>query len=139
LDTTVTASIQPMDGEEEPMPPAELNAAHVDWCANRYRSYRPRDNSYTPYSGGRRVCVSPYMDAGVGPLEEVSPPPDTDDSYVQDAGDPSFGVEFASTDTSERAYVTQEHVSYCFNRYRSYRPEDNTYQPYGGGPRRQCR
>jgi hypothetical protein len=79
------------------------------------------------------------MDAGVGPFEEVSPPPDTDDSYVQDAGDASFGMEFASTDTSERAYVTQEHVSYCFNRYRSYRPEDNTYQPYGGGPRRQCR
>ncbi|MER9071791.1 BA14K family protein [Mesorhizobium sp. M0904] len=22
--------------------------------------------------------------------------------------------------------------------YRSYRPEDNSYQPYSGGPRRQC-
>ena len=26
----------------------------------------------------------------------------------------------------------------CRQRYRSYRAEDNTYQPLGGGPRRQC-
>ncbi|MER9232266.1 BA14K family protein [Mesorhizobium sp. M0622] len=24
-------------------------------------------------------------------------------------------------------------MQYCFSRYRSYRPEDNTYQPYSGG------
>lgn len=35
-------------------------------------------------------------------------------------------------------WIDADHVSYCFSRYRSYRPEDNTYQPYGGGPRRQC-
>lgn len=29
------------------------------------------------------------------------------------------------------------HTSWCYNRYRSYRAYDNTYQPYGG-PRRQC-
>ncbi len=29
------------------------------------------------------------------------------------------------------------HVSWCYNRYRSYRAYDNTYQPYDG-PRRQC-
>jgi hypothetical protein len=138
LDMTVTGSIQPRDGEEQPAPSVELSAAHVEWCANRYRSYRPRDNAYTPYSGGRRICVSPYTDAAIA-SEQVSPPPDAGDSYAEDAGDPSFEMEFASTDTSESAYVTQEHVSYCFSRYRSYRPEDNTYQPYGGGPRRQCR
>lgn len=136
LDTAVTGSIQP-DGEEAQ--PAELNAAHVDWCANRYRSYRPRDNSYTPYSGGRRVCVSPYTDAAAGLSGDVSPPPDPGDAYAEDAGDPSFETEFASTGASESTYFTQDHVSYCFSRYRSYRPEDNTYQPYGGGPRRQCR
>jgi BA14K-like protein len=139
LDTTITASTQPLEGDEQPTPSAELSAIHIDWCANRYRSYRPRDNSYTPYSGGRRICVSPYMDATVGSFEEVSPPPDAYDSYAEDAGNPSFEMEFASTDTSESAYAAQEHVSYCFSRYRSYRPEDNTYQPYGGGPRRQCR
>ncbi|MER9869926.1 BA14K family protein [Mesorhizobium sp. M0136] len=29
-------------------------------------------------------------------------------------------------------------MQYCFSRYRSYRPADNTYQPYSGGPRSQC-
>jgi hypothetical protein len=29
------------------------------------------------------------------------------------------------------------HVRWCYNRYRSYRAWDNTYQPYNG-PRRQC-
>jgi len=30
------------------------------------------------------------------------------------------------------------HVAWCYNRYRSYRAWDNTFQPYHG-PRRQCR
>jgi hypothetical protein len=138
LDTTVTGSIQPIDSEEQPSPSAELNAAHVEWCANRYRSYRPRDNSYTRYSGGRRICVSPYTDAA-GPSGVVSPPPDEDDSYAEDADALSSQMDYVSAGTSENTYLTEEHVGYCFSRYRSYRPEDNTYQPYGGGPRRQCR
>ncbi|WP_363220799.1 BA14K family protein [Mesorhizobium sp.] len=36
------------------------------------------------------------------------------------------------------AWLPPDHVQYCFSRYRSYRPEDNSYQPYSGGPRRQC-
>ncbi|MBO9123658.1 MULTISPECIES: BA14K family protein [unclassified Rhizobium] len=34
-------------------------------------------------------------------------------------------------------YVGNDHVSWCYNRYRSYRASDNTYQP-NYGPRRQC-
>ncbi len=34
--------------------------AHVNWCYDRYRSYRERDNTYQPYSGRRRQCISPY-------------------------------------------------------------------------------
>lgn len=34
--------------------------SHVNWCANRYRSYRAYDNTYQPYNGPRRQCVSPY-------------------------------------------------------------------------------
>lgn len=30
------------------------------------------------------------------------------------------------------------HVSWCYDRYRSYRASDNTFQPYNG-PRRSCR
>jgi BA14K-like protein len=139
LDMTATASVEPVQSDDQPAQAVELNAAHVEWCANRYRSYRPRDNAYTPYSGGRRTCVSPYTETAIGSSEDVSPPPEADDSYAEDAGAPSFETGYVSTDANESAYVAQDHVSYCFSRYRSYRPEDNSYQPYGGGPRRQCR
>ena len=32
-----------------------------------------------------------------------------------------------------------DHKRNCSERYKSYRSEDNTYQPISGGPRRQCR
>ena len=35
-------------------------SAHVQWCYDRYRSYRASDNTYQPYNGPRRQCVSPY-------------------------------------------------------------------------------
>lgn len=41
-------------------PANRLSNAHVRWCENRWRSYRAYDNSYQPYNGPRRVCVSPY-------------------------------------------------------------------------------
>lgn len=34
--------------------------AHIQWCYNRYRSYRASDNTFQPYNGPRRQCVSPY-------------------------------------------------------------------------------
>jgi len=34
--------------------------AHVQWCYDRYRSYRASDNTFQPYNGPRRQCVSPY-------------------------------------------------------------------------------
>ena len=37
-----------------------LSARHVNWCEHRYRSYRVSDNSFQPYQGGRKACVSPY-------------------------------------------------------------------------------
>lgn len=37
-----------------------LSSAHVRWCQNRWRSYRASDNTYQPYHGPRRACVSPY-------------------------------------------------------------------------------
>ena len=33
---------------------------HVRWCYDRYRSYRHWDNTFQPYHGPRRQCVSPY-------------------------------------------------------------------------------
>lgn len=34
--------------------------AHVRWCYSHYRSYRASDNTYQPFHGPRRQCVSPY-------------------------------------------------------------------------------
>ncbi|MCV0398010.1 MAG: BA14K family protein [Rhizobiaceae bacterium] len=36
-----------------------------------------------------------------------------------------------------RGRYSQAHYDWCYNRYRSYRDYDNTFQPYNG-PRRQC-
>ncbi|MGH6762958.1 MAG: BA14K family protein [Phyllobacterium sp.] len=33
---------------------------HVNWCANKYRSYRAYDNTFQPYNGPRQQCYSPY-------------------------------------------------------------------------------
>ena len=39
---------------------ARSGSAHVEWCYDRYRSYRAADNTYQPYNGSRRQCYSPY-------------------------------------------------------------------------------
>lgn len=37
------------------------NVNHIEWCRDRFRSYRTRDNSYRPLGGGgRRTCSSPF-------------------------------------------------------------------------------
>ncbi|WP_275791037.1 BA14K family protein [Pararhizobium gei] len=41
-------------------PRAAYGGSHVEWCANRYRSYRAYDNTYQPNYGSRRQCNSPY-------------------------------------------------------------------------------
>ena len=40
--------------------PGRISPAHIDWCHDRYRSYRSYDNSWQPNNGPRRVCRSPY-------------------------------------------------------------------------------
>ncbi len=37
-----------------------MSPSHVNWCENRYRSYRAYDNTFQPNHGGRRACISPY-------------------------------------------------------------------------------
>lgn len=39
---------------------------------------------------------------------------------------------------SQHAGVDATQAQFCYARYRSYRVEDNSYQPFDGGPRRQC-
>ncbi|UCI34353.1 BA14K family protein [Mesorhizobium sp. B4-1-4] len=118
-DPTVTSAVPPVAAERQ----AALPPSHVQWCASHYRSYNPDDNSYMSYSGRQRTCSSPYLDAG-----DQSAQPSAEVSYVEAGGAGSAAAAEPSAD----------HVDSCFSRYRSYRPEDNSYQPYSGGPRRQC-
>ena len=37
-----------------------LSNAHIQWCYDRYRSYRAWDNTFQPYNGPRQQCWSPY-------------------------------------------------------------------------------
>lgn len=106
----------PADMSESMVP-----AQHVSWCESRYRSYDVASNTYLTFSGEVRDCVSPYL-TGLAPQWE--------------GGE---GEVIAASD--EPSYVDAHsigHAEACMDRYRSYRVEDNSYQPYGGGPRRQC-
>ncbi|MCM2474667.1 BA14K family protein [Rhizobium sp. CG5] len=40
--------------------PRATSSRHVQWCADRYRSYRSSDNTYAPRVGVRARCNSPY-------------------------------------------------------------------------------
>ena len=39
---------------------AGLNPRHYSWCHARYRSYDSYSNTFQPYNGPRRQCLSPY-------------------------------------------------------------------------------
>ena len=38
-----------------------LSSRHVRYCLNKYKSYRPRNNTWVSYSGKVKKCYSPYL------------------------------------------------------------------------------
>jgi len=135
VDTTVTGAIaSEKTGQPRSEADSAIRVAHAAWCEKRFRSYRPDDNSYRPYGGGRRPCISPYIEA----IDALAPKIRETDPYAEDSASASLSVELTSAEEPSEIHLTAEHVDSCFSRYRSYRPQDNTYQPYSGGPRRQC-
>jgi hypothetical protein len=98
-----------------------LSQAHVSWCHARYRSYSTDDNSYVSYGGELQACVSPF----------------TSDPEQEDTQAEAMLVQDSTGSTTPVA-INSAHAQNCLQRYRSYRAEDNSYQPYGGGPRKQC-
>lgn len=91
-----------------------LSSDHLAWCGEKYRSFNPETNTYLSFSGEIRVCTSPYGAQDMTARANVPP-----------------------KDTSSANPVAQSIGTWCAARYRSYRPEDNTYQSYAG-PRRSC-
>ncbi|MBY5336206.1 BA14K family protein [Rhizobium leguminosarum] len=88
-------------------PQPRFSPEHLAWCADRYRSFDPATNSYRSYGGETRECISPFQRI------------------------------VAEADESGGPKVNAEAAARCATRYKSYRPEDNTYQPWEG-PRRSC-
>ncbi|MCI5075414.1 BA14K family protein [Oricola sp.] len=39
----------------------DATQAHYNWCFAKYKTYRVMDNSYQPYVGPRKPCISPYI------------------------------------------------------------------------------
>lgn len=136
------ASLDPVETGALQRAEAGLPLAHLDWCAGRYRSYNPDDNSYQPYDGPRRPCLSPYLDesgedglamASADMYETaVAGPGALPTATVVSDGEPAYALPAADLASAG------DHERWCAGRYRSYRAADNSYQPYGG-PRRACR
>jgi len=129
LDGFTTSSVD----EEQNQSPRILSREHVHWCMSRYNSYRAEDGTYQPYNGKRRPCVSPYM-------------ADETDVYDKNGGAANEILQSAQRSVNDddqngqlMAADITDHTRNCSERYKSYRSEDNTYQPFNGGPRRQCR
>ncbi|MDG4876892.1 BA14K family protein [Mesorhizobium sp. WSM4935] len=167
---TDSSAVQQPAASDRQAQQQQLPAAHLQWCAARYRSYRPAENSYRSYSGELRPCISPYYDpngdrtASTGQNDQANDQTAANDRQSAASGDrmsddqaemegyAASGDGYATTyggppeEISPEAEaarqqgraVSADHVDYCFSRYRSYDPRDNTYQPFDGGPRRQC-
>jgi hypothetical protein len=157
IDGVATAALD-QTGEtalEDPISGSEINQAHADWCFARYRSYRIEDNTYQPYSGGqRRSCESPIGMSGGETTVSVDGDGQMEDQALaqqvsatstmigrgQDGRlvreiDRSSAPQNASYDGMSMGNAA--HEEWCQSRYRSYRADDNSYQPYGG-MRRTC-
>ncbi|WIW56537.1 BA14K family protein [Mesorhizobium mediterraneum] len=107
---------------------ANLNFSPHKPSRSHYRSYRLSEDNYTSYNGEQRPCISLYLDAGAA--ERTAQPPDDGASYVE-ASDtlPMDGYVPSQEAGAAWPWLPPDHVQYCFSRYRSYRPEDNSYQP----------
>ena len=133
IDAITTAALTPGEAGEDAHRVTIMDA-HVAWCAERYRSYRAGDNSYQPYgAAGRAPCVSPFF-----PGEGGAQTGDFSGEVAADDYPAENQPVFIAETVDGGSVMTRDHIQSCFDRYRSYRPEDNSYQPYGGGPRQQC-
>ena len=145
VDGMTTAAEPARDAETpENRAAARLLAAHNDWCQRRYRSFDAASNTYWPYAGGRRECLSPYFAQYAAMSGEPAPSGNqrfapVEEEWVSAERIPMEEAQPADYVIGETGlFVDDRHARNCFARYRSYNPEDNTYQPFGRGPRLQC-
>ncbi|WP_438754518.1 BA14K family protein [Pararhizobium sp. O133] len=112
------AGFDDYDQETAGLPTESIDMARIEWCSERYRSYRASDNTYQPYSGARRVCEPPVTTEAQEATMEPEPLPDDLPQHA--------------SNTVENADTQDAHLQWCFARYRSFDPVDNTYRAYSG-------
>lgn len=99
-----------------------VDAAGIEACSSRYRSYRIEDNTYQPYDGGpRRLCALRKDGA----------------ETAKAGGDENYVASRVLDDASDPMTTTPAHSEWCATRYRSYDPSTNSYQSFSGS-RRLC-
>ncbi|HTO34124.1 MAG TPA: BA14K family protein [Pararhizobium sp.] len=108
------------DYDQEPagLPTDSVDMARIAWCSERYRSYRASDNTFQPYTGARRPCEPPVTMAVQELITEAKPRPGNLPQHA--------------SNTVENADTQDAHLQWCFSRYRSFDPADNTYRAYSG-------
>lgn len=132
VDDMTTGAIEP----SQTVDPSQQ--AHIEWCSRRYASYRPADDTYKPYSGGWRRCVSPKLDI-VATETGLDSTAATAQQPSEVTGNESQAEVQAASYNEPSIVDDGAHARSCASRYHSYDAGDNTYQPYDGGPRRQCK
>ncbi|MEP0232933.1 BA14K family protein [Roseibium sp.] len=60
LNQALTAKPTPSKARAPSRASSRFTPEHYTWCARKYRSYRASDNTFQPYNGPRRQCVSPF-------------------------------------------------------------------------------
>lgn len=78
---------------------SQVSQARGQWCAARYSSYRPEDNTYQPFGGGsRRPCMTPDDVSGSSSITATGSgvQPAHDDLVAEDAGNAPSEMTVAS-------------------------------------------
>jgi hypothetical protein len=114
---------------------AVSSTCDYDLCSRRYRSFRPSDCTYQPFSGPRRLCpmqADAAVEADAAPSEDLFV--GEAEALVAEEAAPSF---LPQETVSENAPLMACNYRACSRSYLSFRPSDCTYQPFDG-ERRLC-
>jgi penicillin-binding protein 1A len=135
---------------DEPLAPlaAELTAdgdmaaasglCDVAACSAEYSSFDAADCTYQPFGGGpRRLCeIGAGADASLVETEPASE--DEIESIIEEDGALALEIELQEELEEGGAVPRECNFDACAAEYSSFDPSDCSYQPFDGGPRRQC-
>ena len=113
-----------------------------DACSQMYRSFREFDCSYQPFRGPRRYCTLTERAAVAAPAEKprkarikaraapLGKPPASQIKKARIMQDGTIVITEDAASPGEGLAICNYRA--CARMYRSFRPSDCTYQPFGG-------